>query len=200
MHRALSLIFAVAFAVACSSPSSNDDAGTEGAACRDDGSCDAGLVCASNYCVMPPDTSDDGGSNPVLDVGNVEDLGGESDTGGTTDDMGTPDADDPTADGGTVDMATDVGSGEPPVANIVHPGTEDRQVGMMIPFIGEATDPEDGDLDGMALVWTSDLDGEIGTGKEFSAALSEGTHTVTLTATDSDGNTGDDTLTFNVVP
>ena len=90
--------------------------------------------------------------------------------------------------------------GEAPVASINHPGTEDRQVGMMIPFIGSAMDAEDGELTGGALVWTSDVDGQIGTGKEFSAALSEGTHTVTLTATDSDGNEGTDAITFDVVP
>jgi len=58
-------------------------------------------------------------------------------------------------------------------------------------FTGEATDPEDGPLSGASLVWTSGRDGQIGTGGTFTGTLtSTGVHTITLTATDSDGLTG----------
>ena len=84
---------------------------------------------------------------------------------------------------------------------INHPGPEDRQAGVPIPFIGVASDPEDGALSGMSMIWTDDLEGEIGQGEMFDAALNTlGEHTVTLTATDSDGNIGEATLTFEIVP
>jgi hypothetical protein len=47
-------------------------------------------------------------------------------------------------------------------------------------------------------VWTSSIDGPIGTGETFDAPLTAGVHTVTLTATDSDGNVGTDTVTQNI--
>jgi probable HAF family extracellular repeat protein len=60
--------------------------------------------------------------------------------------------------------------------------------GQSIAFAGSAIDPEDGALTGASLVWTSNLDGQIGTGTSFSTtSLSVGTHTITLTATDSKG-------------
>ena len=57
--------------------------------------------------------------------------------------------------------------------------------GTAITFTGLATDHEDGVLTGAALVWTSDRDGQIGTGNTFTRSdLSEGTHLITLTASD----------------
>jgi hypothetical protein len=50
-------------------------------------------------------------------------------------------------------------------------------------------DQEDGVLAGEALVWTDSVDGLLGTGEERWAPLSPGRHTVTLTATDSEGKT-----------
>ncbi len=91
--------------------------------------------------------------------------------------------------------------GAPPTAMINHPGLEDRVAGVPIPFIGVANDPEDGMLSGMSMVWTDDLEGEIGTGDMFDAALQTvGDHTVTLTVTDSDGNSAEDSITFAIVP
>jgi hypothetical protein len=72
-------------------------------------------------------------------------------------------------------------------------------VGQTVTFTGEATDPEDGEIPGSALVWTSDLDGPIGTGNEFMRDdLSGGFHEVTLTATDSEGNSGQASISFGV--
>ena len=78
---------------------------------------------------------------------------------------------------------------QPPSVTIVSPtraaATEYRNAESIL-FSGTAVDPEDGDLTGESFVWTSDVDGQIGTGASFSAVLSSGRHTVTLTATDSD--------------
>ena len=71
--------------------------------------------------------------------------------------------------------------------------------GEMVTFTGSGTDHEDGDLTGSALVWTSSLDGQIGTGTSFTRDdLSTGTHTIRLTATDSDGGSGTASVTITV--
>jgi subtilisin len=62
-----------------------------------------------------------------------------------------------------------------------------------VAFDGSATDTEGGDLTS-SLVWTSSLDGQIGTGGSFSAVLSDGTHTITASVTDSNGSTGSDSI------
>ena len=67
-----------------------------------------------------------------------------------------------------------------------------------IPFVASASDPQDGDLSGSSIVWTSHLDGQIGTGESFQTTLSIGTHEITATATDSDGKTGTDTIGITV--
>lgn len=55
---------------------------------------------------------------------------------------------------------------------------------------GYATDVEDVTLDEAALSWSSDVDGELGTGTQVAATMSPGEHVITLIALDSDGNTG----------
>ncbi len=54
-----------------------------------------------------------------------------------------------------------------------------------ITLTGLATDTEDGYLAGTSLIWTSDADGQLGSGESINTTLSEGRHTITLTATDS---------------
>ncbi len=72
-----------------------------------------------------------------------------------------------------------------------------HNVGQSITFEGYGYDDEDGDLSGSSLVWTSDIDGQIGTGESFTKNdLSLGTHEITLTATDSDGKTDSDRITI----
>ena len=61
-----------------------------------------------------------------------------------------------------------------------------------ITFTGSASDSEDGDLTA-ALIWTSDIDGPIGTGGNFSAMLSVGSHTITASVTDSGNLEASDT-------
>jgi uncharacterized protein (TIGR02145 family) len=81
---------------------------------------------------------------------------------------------------------------QPPTAAISSPsnGASYTQ-GQNISFTGSGNDPEDGTLTGSSLVWTSDRDGQIGTGASFTKSnLSVGTHQITLTATDSKGLVG----------
>ena len=50
-------------------------------------------------------------------------------------------------------------------------------------------------------MWTSDLEGPFGTGETFDAPLSiVGTHLVTLTATDSDGNSSTSSISLVIQP
>jgi parallel beta-helix repeat protein len=73
--------------------------------------------------------------------------------------------------------------------------------GQAITFQGSANDVEDGSLTGASLVWTSSIDGQIGTGESFTRNdLSIGTHTITLVATDSQGAQGTDSVTIIINP
>ncbi len=87
-----------------------------------------------------------------------------------------------------------------PTATIASPPDQAAfSPGEIITFTGSATDHEDGALAGAALVWTSSLDGQIGTGTSFTRSdLSEGTHRITLTATDSYGSHGSASVTIRV--
>ena len=70
--------------------------------------------------------------------------------------------------------------------------------GYDIKFNGSANDFEDGDKTS-SLVWTSNLDGQIGMGGNFSRSnLTVGTHTITGTSTDSGGLTGSASITITV--
>lgn len=71
--------------------------------------------------------------------------------------------------------------------------------GEEITFEGSASDPEDGNLTGDALVWESDTDGQLGTGQTVStSSLSANSHTISLTATDSDGIKGETEISLTV--
>ena len=89
---------------------------------------------------------------------------------------------------------------QPPTAAISAPANNTSVVqGTSISFAGTGTDPEDGALSGTSLQWTSSINGSIGSGTSFSiTTLSVGTHTITLTATDSKGATGTATRTVIV--
>jgi len=71
--------------------------------------------------------------------------------------------------------------------------------GTPLRLAGSATDPQDGALPDDALVWTSSIDGELGTGPEVDfEAPSVGLHTLTLSATDRDGNVGSASVSVSV--
>ncbi|MGC8780437.1 MAG: DNRLRE domain-containing protein [Anaerolineae bacterium] len=63
--------------------------------------------------------------------------------------------------------------------------------GALVELDGQASDLEDGPLSDGALVWASDRQGSLGTGRHLTVTtLEPGRHTLTLSATDSDGMTG----------
>jgi hypothetical protein len=64
------------------------------------------------------------------------------------------------------------------------------QAGQPLILLGSGQDPEDGTLPDESLVWTSNLSGILGTGQtlQLDKGLPVGTHVITLTAQDSDGN------------
>ena len=89
---------------------------------------------------------------------------------------------------------------KPPLAEILFPGDGSvLKLADLAWLQGFGWDPDDGYLESAAIQWISDLDGLLGNGDELpTTALSEGTHVVTFTATDSDGNSASDSITVQV--
>ena len=99
---------------------------------------------------------------------------------------------------GTASITITVGN-TVPVATITYPATGaifDNTD--LIVFTGTGTDDEDGNLYGSSLVWTSNIDGYIGTGTSFSTNLTAGNHTINLTVTDSNGSAHSTTISITV--
>jgi formylglycine-generating enzyme required for sulfatase activity len=90
---------------------------------------------------------------------------------------------------------------KPPFPIIRSPNNNaDFITGEVISFEGDAKISYDGEITGNSLVWTSDLDGQIGAGTTFTRNdLSLGEHTIILTATDSFGETGVDDVSINII-
>ena len=85
-----------------------------------------------------------------------------------------------------------------PIISILSPADGSTfDSGATILFEGTASDTEDGDLTA-SLVWTSDKDGQIGTGGSFSATLSDGDHVITASVTDGNGATGTASVSITV--
>ncbi len=89
-----------------------------------------------------------------------------------------------------------------PIATISEPAPgAEFTPGEAITFNGSAVDADGAALTGSALVWTSDLDGEIGTGVSFERSdLRSGTHAITLTATDTAGIEGTASINVTIGP
>lgn len=72
--------------------------------------------------------------------------------------------------------------------------------GKPVTFTATAIDAESGDL-GASIVWTSSLQGNIGTGKTFiKSDLVVGTHIITAKCTDPEGLSGTATITITITP
>jgi len=93
------------------------------------------------------------------------------------------------------------GGGNAPTTHILTPddGTQYLK-GATVLLHSSGWDLEDRGLTGASIVWTSDVDGQIATGRVPTVAdLSVGNHVLTVTATDSQGMTGSDTASITVV-
>ncbi|WP_020520231.1 S8 family peptidase [Catelliglobosispora koreensis] len=85
-----------------------------------------------------------------------------------------------------------------PIVNIEQPtANKEVQLGHWVDLKGTAKDFMGRDVD---IKWTSNLDGNIGTGTWTGTdSLEAGTHLITATATDSTGRVGTDTVTIKVI-
>jgi hypothetical protein len=86
----------------------------------------------------------------------------------------------------------------PPAVTITAPGEGEMRTSVeVVSFAGSAIDSADGLLSA-ALVWTSDIDGQLGTGESFGAVLSAGPHRITASVADSEGLVGLATVNVSV--
>ena len=85
-----------------------------------------------------------------------------------------------------------------PVVTITSPASGVRfDTDATITLTGTAVDAEDGDLSS-DLEWTSDLDGPLGTGGSLSTTLSEGVHTIQISASDTAGEADSDSILVTI--
>lgn len=86
---------------------------------------------------------------------------------------------------------------EPQISITAPVGGSQFSEGQSITFTGNADDNEDGELS-QNIEWSSNIDGPLGTGASFSTVLSIGSHTVTATITDAEGEEVSETVIISV--
>jgi hypothetical protein len=87
---------------------------------------------------------------------------------------------------------------EPPAVTITSPADGSTFTsGSTIDFEGTASDAEDGVLT-TSLEWRSSIDGQMDKGGSVSTTLSDGSHTITASVTDSGGKTGSASVSITV--
>lgn len=95
-----------------------------------------------------------------------------------------------------------LGAGSPPAVHLVSPNNiaMHRQHAPVL-LHASAWDLEDLMLPDASIAWTSSIDGDLGTGREFILdTLSPGTHVITVTGVDTDGMSSSRSVTMSVVP
>ena len=92
------------------------------------------------------------------------------------------------------------GGNTAPIVSISAPANgSTHNEGASITFTGSATDVQQGNMSA-SLIWTSNLQGQIGTGASFATtALGGGVHVITASVTDSGNLTGSASVTITVV-
>ncbi len=90
--------------------------------------------------------------------------------------------------------------GQPPFVEIYHPDDQKNfKKSSSVILHSSGWDLEDNALTGASIQWTSDLDGNLGSGRRFIVStLSLGTHQITVTATDSAGQQTSRTHTLTI--
>ncbi len=96
------------------------------------------------------------------------------------------------------DNSFGVGNKGPTVAIVSPPPGGTFDASLAVTLQGSGSDLEDGSLGNAALSWSSSRDGALGTGKLIEKLLTVGNHVITVTATDSNGLTATDTVSFTV--
>ncbi|HLJ45987.1 MAG TPA: BACON domain-containing carbohydrate-binding protein [Bryobacteraceae bacterium] len=88
----------------------------------------------------------------------------------------------------------------PSAPNIIAPKPNAfYQTATMVTLNASIYDVDDGLLDGAAVQWSSSLDGNLGTGALlYTTTLHQGTHTITVKGTDSDGNSVTGTVQITI--
>ncbi len=87
---------------------------------------------------------------------------------------------------------------DPPVVAITSPAQGAQFAsGELVSFAATAQDKQNGDLS-MDLVWTSSIDGPLGSGAGFSRPLNDGMHTITASVADAQGAIGQASVSIAV--
>ncbi len=125
----------------------------------------------------------------------------------SSEDAASPNDADPAEDVADEEVADDadpVGDGgdpgpQAPEVRITHPGEEVRRAGVEILFTGFAVDPQEGELGPDRLEWRSEPGGFMfAGGRGLRIFDTPGVYTITLTATDAQGNQGATSLRLRI--
>ncbi len=154
-------------------------------------------IAAHNSDPASTDTDGDGlGDGEEVNVHATDPVAADTDSDGLTDpeeiqttntDPNNPDSDgDGLTDGDEAANGTDPNDAAPAVSVGSPASGSTFAAGASITLEGSAIDAEDGDISA-SLQWSSHIDGSLGSGRSVSVVLSDGTHTVTAAATDSQG-------------
>ncbi len=105
------------------------------------------------------------------------------------------------ADSTTISITVNPTINTLPVATITSPSTDTTyNHNNFIEFTGTGYDTEDDWLSGTSLVWYSNKDGQLGTGNTITTrTLSGGTHTISLTVTDSFNTSNTATIALTII-